>query len=102
MFVQAYFISLYKTWINFMNNTEQKNWYQREAAMWQCIELQHGQTSLGIQEPLSGWLLWGWGGKMGQDNARRGVLETTAALLPTLGVGCTCVLMEEVSGGVTV
>lgn len=39
---------------------------------------------------------------MGWDNARRGVLETTAALLPTLGVGCTCVLMEEVSDGVTV
>lgn len=39
---------------------------------------------------------------MGQDNARKGVLETTAALLSPLGVGCTCVLMEKVSDGVTV
>lgn len=40
---------------------------------------------------------------MGQDNARKGsLLETTDALLHTLGVGCTCVFMEKVTGAVTV
>lgn len=39
---------------------------------------------------------------MGQDNARKSVLETIVALLPPLGVGCTCVLMEKVSDDVTV
>lgn len=39
---------------------------------------------------------------MGQDNPRKGVLETTAALLLPLGVGHTCVLLEKVSDDVTV
>lgn len=39
---------------------------------------------------------------MGKNNPGKGVLETTAALLPPLGVGHTCVLLEKVSDGVAV